>query len=52
MLVLYIAGGVVLGLWCWGALQRWAFQPTASERRDALRAMYGPTNDSDKSSDK
>lgn len=37
MLVVEIAGGIVLGLWCWGALRRWASQPTEEERAEALR---------------
>lgn len=31
MELLLIAGGVVVGLWCWGALQRWAARPEPEE---------------------
>jgi hypothetical protein len=30
MLVVEIVVGVVVGLWCWGALQRWASTPAST----------------------
>jgi len=35
--VLLVVVGVVAALWIWGALQRWAWKPTAQERYDRLK---------------
>lgn len=49
MLVVEIVVGVVVGLWCWGALQRWAHTPDPlpeHKRKELVAALKDLSNKS------